>query len=78
MSVSPSPVLPPDSGEPPPASAPAREARPFAAIALGFFALALPLFVAVFFSTNATGVWTNAAAGALFVALGALLWTKRA
>ena len=77
MSVSPSPVLPPDSGEHPPASTPASRPRPFAAIALGFFALALPLFVAVFFSTNATGVWTNAAAGLLFVALGVALWTKR-
>ena len=72
--------MPTDDGErgsPPPTPATSRSARPFAAIALGFFALALPLFVAVALSVNATGRWTNAAAGAVFVGLGALLWTRR-
>lgn len=60
-----------------PAGTSPRGRRPFAAIALGFLALALPLFVAVALSENATGAWTNAAAGAVFVLLGALLWTRR-
>ncbi|HET6204950.1 MAG TPA: hypothetical protein VFI25_19335 [Planctomycetota bacterium] len=69
--------MPTDAGERAPTPPTPAAPRPFAAIALGFFALALPLFVAVALSENATGAWTNAAAGAVFVALGALLWTRR-
>jgi len=63
--------------QPEPAERVPASPRPFAAIALGFFALALPLFVAVALSESATGRWTNAAAGAVFLLLGALLWTRR-
>jgi hypothetical protein len=66
-----------EAGERTPPPRRAAPPRPFAAIALGFLALALPLFVAVGLSESATGAWTNAAAGAVFVLLGALLWTRR-
>ena len=45
-------------------------------IAIGFYLLAAPLVVAVFLSTNAVGVWTNAVAAVVLLGLGVVLNTR--
>lgn len=52
--------------------------RPYLPIAIGFYLLALPLFIAVFLAKEAAGAVTNAAAGGTLLALGALVhWRSR-
>jgi hypothetical protein len=47
-------------------------------IAVGFYLLALPLFVAVLLADTAIGRWTNIAVGAVMVLLGLVLHRSRA
>lgn len=51
--------------------------RPYRPIAVGFYLLSLPLWLAVFLAGDRTGRWTNGLAAALFLALGFLLDRKR-
>jgi len=51
----------------------ARGADPYRPIAVGFFLLALPLWVAVFLADRAAGAWTNAVAAAVMTGLGVLV-----
>jgi hypothetical protein len=50
--------------------------NPYRPIAVGFFLLALPLFVAIGLADTAAGRWTNAGVGGLLVFLGLLLFGR--
>ena len=54
------------------------QADPYRPIAVGFFLLSLPLWVAVFLAESSAGMWTNAAAAAVMTGLGALVFRRRA
>jgi hypothetical protein len=51
--------------------------NPILPIAVGFYLLSLPLWVAVFLAQDASGKWTNAVAASLMVGLGLLLHRRR-
>lgn len=54
-----------------------RGSKTFAPIAVGFFALALPLVVAAFFAGRTAGAVANLLCAALFVLLGGMLLRVR-
>ena len=67
-----------DEGNTAAVSNPSRPSNPYRPIAVGFYLLALPLFVAVLLADSAAGRWTNIAVGAVMVFLGFILHRSRA
>ena len=54
-----------------------RDQNPILPIAIGFYLLSLPLWVAVALAPTPTGKWTNGAAAALLLVLGGLTHARR-
>ncbi len=52
--------------------------RPYQPMAIGFYLLALPLFVAIFLARDSAGRWTNALSGLALIGIGWRLGRIRA